>query len=177
MMTPRTQRPAADEFPAYYGRYIDQVPDGDVVALLGQQIERTRNLLAALTDAQARFRYADGKWSPKEIINHLADAERVFSYRLLTFARADATPLPGFDENAWVPSSGADELPLAQVVDELAKVRGATIALLKSLPDAAWGRSGTANGKPISVRALAWIIAGHEVHHARVLAERYVGAS
>ncbi len=177
MTTPHTQRPAADEHPPYYARYIDQVPAGDVVTLLGQQIERTRNLLAPLTDAQARFRYAEGKWSPREIIGHLADAERVFSYRLLTFARGDAGPLPGFDENTYVPASEVDRLPLGQVVNELTRVRGATIALLEGLPDAAWGRVGTANGKPISVRALAWIIAGHEIHHCRVLAERYIGAS
>lgn len=177
MTTPRTQRPAADEYPPYYALYINQVPEGDVIALLGQQIERTRNLLAPLTDAQARFRYAEGKWSPKEIVGHLADAERVFSYRLLTFARSDSSPLPGFDENAYVPASEADRLPLVQVVDELARVRGATIALLQGLPDAAWTRSGTANGKSISVRSLAWIIAGHEIHHARVLAERYIGTS
>jgi hypothetical protein len=177
MNTQRTRRPAVDEHPPYYAQYIEKVPAGDVVALLGQQIERTRNLLAPLTDAQARFRYAEGKWSPKEIIGHLADAERVFSYRLLTFARGDAGPLPGFDENAYVPASEIDRLPLGQVVDELARVRAATIALLEGLPDAAWGRVGTANGKPITVRALAWIIAGHEIHHARVLAERYIGAS
>ena len=105
-------RPVPGEFTAYFGTYIDKVPDGDVIAALESGIGTTRKLLAPVEEARGGYRYAEGKWSPKEIIGHLADAERVFSYRLLTFARGDAGPLPGFDENSYVPASEIDRLPL-----------------------------------------------------------------
>ena len=109
----------------------------------------------------------------KEVVVHLSDAERIFSYRALRLARGDATPLPGFDENAYAPESGADAQPLAALVTEWADVRQATLGLLRHLPAAAWTRRGTASGCPVSVRALAWIIAGHVRHHPSTLEERY----
>jgi hypothetical protein len=170
-------RPAAGEFIPYYGKYIDLVAAGHLADILNAQRDATRSLLAPLDDARALHRYAPGKWSVKEVIGHLADAERVFAYRALRFARADATPLAGFDENAFVPAGGFDRRPLRSMIEEFAAVRGATVAMIGSFDEAAWMRQGTANGAGISVRALGAIIAGHELHHVGLLRARYgVGA-
>jgi len=166
-------RPAAGEFIPYYGEYIGLVPAGNLAAILAAQQAATQRLLSALDDARALHRYAPGKWSVKEVIGHLADAERVFAYRALRFARADATPLAGFDESTYVPAGGFDRRPLRSMLDEFAAVRGSTQALFTGLDEAAWLRQGTANGAAISVRALGWIIAGHELHHLAILRERY----
>lgn len=166
-------RPAADEFPYHYAGYVDRVPEPDPVDAMARQIEETAALLARVSDADALKRYAPGKWSVKEVVGHIADAERIFSYRALRFARADVTPLASFDENAFIPAGGFDRRPLADLAAELQDVRRASLALFRGFDDAAWGRSGTASGKPISVRALAYIIAGHERHHVAILKERY----
>jgi DinB family protein len=166
-------RPAAAEYDSYYGRYIDKVPEGDLLRTLAGQARETQALLAGLSDAKALHRYAAGKWSIKEVIGHVADTERVYSYRALRFARADATALPGFDENAWVPAGNFDARPLADLAAELDAVRRATLALFRGLDAAALARRGTANDAAISVRAIAWIIAGHERHHVALLHERY----
>ena len=171
----RTTKPGSGEFTPYYQSYIDEVPSGDVVATLEAQRKETAALLAGAAAAKADFRYAPGKWSVKEIVGHVADAERVFAYRALRFARGDATPLPGFNENAWVPAGNFGARTLADLATELAAVRDGTLALARSLDDAAAAGRGTANGKEISVRALVWITAGHERHHLRVLRERYLG--
>lgn len=168
-------RPAPDEYAPYYGSYVSQVPDGDVIATLAGQIEETFALLRPLSDEQARFRYAPDKWSVKEIVTHLTDAERVFMYRALSFGRGATDSLPSFDENAWAPAAEADNVPLDELLDEFAAVRSATVGLLAHFPRDAWHRRGIASGKGVSVRALAWITAGHERHHRRVLAERYLG--
>ena len=166
-------RPAAVEYAPYYGRYIDKVPEGDLLGTLEDQARETQTLLAGLSDAKALHRYAPGKWSVKEVIGHVTDAERVFSYRALRFARADSTPLPGFDENAWVPPGNFDARALKDLAAELDAVRRATIALFRGLDPAALARGGTASDNPVSVRAIAWIIAGHERHHVALLHERY----
>lgn len=170
-----TIRPAADEYAPYYGTYVALVPDGDVVATLAGQIDETLALLRPLTDEQARFRYATGKWSVKEVVGHLTDAERVFTYRALSFGRGASDPLPAFDEDAWVPPAEFDAVPLDELLDGFASVRSATVALFSQFPREAWRRQGLASGKPITVRALAWVSAGHERHHLRVLRERYLG--
>ena len=167
-------RPAADEFAPYYNTYVSVVPDGDVVAALASQIDETLDLLRPLSDAQALHRYAPDKWSVKEIITHLTDAERVFTFRGLWFARKAPDALPPFDENAWAPEAQADAVPLEELLDEFAAVRAATVSLYSHLPAEAWSRRGIASGKSVSVRALAWICAGHELHHVRVLRERYL---
>jgi len=167
-------RPAPDEYAPYYGTYVSQVPDGDVVATLAAQVDDSLALLRPLSEEQARFRYAPGKWSVKEIVTHLTDAERVFTYRALWFARGAADSLPSFDENAWAPVAEADAVPLDELLDELASLREATVALFAHLPREAWQRRGIASGKGVSVRALAWITAGHERHHMKVLRERYL---
>jgi len=167
-------RPAADEHSPYYGAYVALVPDGDVVATLAGQVEATLAAVRPLTEEQARFRYAAGKWSVKEVVGHLTDAERVFTYRALWFGRGAGDPLPSFDEDAWVPPAEFDAVPLDELLDGFASVRSATVALLSQFPRDAWRRRGIASGKPITVRALAWITAGHERHHLRVLQERYL---
>jgi hypothetical protein len=165
--------PAAREYAPFYAGYIARVPEGDLEAQLARQHERTRALLAPLSASQARHRYAPGKWSVIEVLGHMADAERVFAYRALRFARGDETPLAGFDEAAWVPAGGFERRALGDVLDEFGAVRKATLALLGGLDPEAVDRSGLANDKPITVRALAYIIAGHELHHVAVLRERY----
>lgn len=167
-------RPAADEYAPYYDTYVSKVTEPDLVALLVDLQGSTARFLAGLTEAQAAHRYAPGKWSVREVIGHLADSERIFSYRLLRIARADTTPLPGFDENAYVPSGDFERRPLASVAAEFAAVRGATVALLEGLTAEALARVGTASGKPISARALAYIIGGHERHHLGVIRDRYL---
>lgn len=166
-------RPAADEFPYHYVAYVDRVPETDPVDAMARQIGETAALLARVSDADALKRYAPGKWSVKEVVGHITDAERIFSYRALRFARADVTPLASFDENAFIPAGGFDRRPLPELAAELQDVRRATLSLFRGFDEAAWGRSGTASGKPISVRALAYIIAGHERHHVAILKERY----
>jgi hypothetical protein len=166
-------RPEAGEYLPYYGTYIARVPAGDVAEILDAQQASTQRLLAPLGEARARHRYAPDKWSVKEVIGHLADAERVFAYRALRFARADESPLTGFDEKAYVPVADFDRRTLTSLLAEFAAVRAATLVLLTSLDEAAWLRRGTANGAGVSVRALACIIAGHELHHVAILRERY----
>lgn len=170
-------RPKPDEYPPGYQRYIDRVPDGDLLAHLERQMQETRALLAPLDPERARFRYEEGKWSVTEVVGHIADTERIFAYRALRFARGDATPLPGFDENAYVPVAGFDRRTLAEVLDEAGAVRVASVALLRGLDAPDFARRGVANDQTFSVRALAYAIAGHAAHHVHVLRERYgIGA-
>jgi hypothetical protein len=166
-------RPEPPEYAPFYASYIARVPPGDLIEILGLQGALTQRLLAPLDETHALHRYAPGKWSVKEVLGHLADAERVFAYRALRFARADETPLPGFDEQKWVPAGGFDRRPLPALLAELAAVRAATRAQFTGFDAAAWLRRGTANNNPVSVRALGAIIAGHELHHVAILRERY----
>lgn len=167
-------RPAADEYAPFYETYVGKVTEPDLVSLLTSQQASTAKFLAGLTETQAAHRYAPGKWSLREVIGHLADSERIFAYRLLRIARADTTPLPGFDENLYVPGGEFERRPLASVAAEFASVRAATLTLLEGTTPEALARMGTASGKPISARALAFIIAGHEKHHLGVIRERYL---
>ena len=166
-------RPQPAEYDAYYRSYVEAVPEGPLLDLLQRQSDELLEMMARIHDAEALYRYAAGKWSVKEVVGHLCDAERVFAYRALAVARGDRTPLPGFDENRWVEVAGFDRQPLAALMAEAARVRGATLSLLGSLGDEELARQGVANGSSISARALAWIIAGHERHHLQVLVERY----
>lgn len=166
-------RPGPSEYAEFYGTYVDQVPDGDVLELLAAQGESTGRLLAGIGESRAMVRYAEGKWSIKEVVGHLADAERVFCYRALTAARGDRTSLPGFDENDYVARAGFDRHSLAALAADLGRVRRATLSLYRTFSAEEAASRGIANGTEISVRALAWITAGHERHHVRVLGERY----
>lgn len=176
-MSMHTTRPAFGEFNEYYADYIQEAPDGDILQTLARQGDDTHRLLSALDEKQAMHRYADGKWSVKEVALHLADAERVFGYRALTFARADAGPLPGFDENSWTPESHADRRPIQDIAGELTSARQANLRFFAGVDEEQWLRRGTASGNPFSVRALAWIIAGHQAHHIRILKERYLNGA
>ena len=169
-------RPDATEYAPFYAGYVARVPDGDIVPQLARQVDDTAALVRGLSDAQGGFRYADGKWSVKEVIGHLADTERVMAYRALRAARGDATPLPPFDENLFVANARFDARTLPDLVAELRAVRAATIAFLSRLTSDEGARRGVASGHEVSARALAWIIAGHELHHAAVLRERYLSA-
>ena len=166
-------RPAPDEFFEYYGKYIEMVPGDDAMPAMRDQIGDTIRLLEPLDEQKALHRYAPGKWSVKEVVGHLSDSERVFAYRALRMGRGDTTPLAGFDEKAFVPAGRFDARPLADVLHEFDFVRAASVALFRGMDDEALLRRGTANDKKISVRALAWILAGHELHHRRLLIERY----
>lgn len=171
------ERPGQDEYAQVYAGYIARVPPGDIVAILRDQFGGTRQLLSALTEEQASYAYGRGKWTIKEVVGHLADVERMLSCRALRFARGDQTPVPGFDENTYVPAGRFGDRRLTDLVAELEAARFSTVALLAGLPQMAWMRRGVANGQSVSVRALAWIIAGHELHHRSVLEERYLVAA
>jgi uncharacterized damage-inducible protein DinB len=174
MTTAAIPRPAPSEYVPYYETYISKVPKGDVLKVLEDQRHDTQQLLAGLSDAKALHRYAPEKWSIKQVVGHMMDTERVFCYRALAFGRADGNPLPGFDEKAWAPAGRFDARTLKDLAAELDAVRRATIALFSGLDDEALTRRGVANNNPITVRALAWIIAGHERHHVAILRERYL---
>lgn len=165
--------PAADEYAPFYAGYVASIRDEDVLYVLALQPAELRRMCADLSDQEALARYAPGKWSVKEVVGHLVDAERVFSYRALRIGRGDATPLAGFDENAYVAAAGSEGRPMADLLGEFAAVRAATLALFRGMPDAAWERRGVANGLPVSTRALAHIAAGHVRHHVNLLRERY----
>ncbi|MDZ7778388.1 MAG: DinB family protein [Gemmatimonadota bacterium] len=176
MKTHRTIRPRADadEYAPFYAGYVERVPDGDVVATLAGSAPAMSELLEGISEETAERGYAPGKWSLKEVVQHCADAERVFQYRALRFARGDRTELPGFEEDAYTPASRADERTLATLLDELASVRAATISLFEGLPDDTWTNRGRASGVEMTVRGLAWITAGHLLHHVDVVRERYL---
>src|SRR6202050_5789183 len=171
--SPAIAPPQPSEMPPYYGRYIALVPGHDILTTLDEQRRQTVLLLSCRTDEAGDFRYAPGKWSAKEVIGHICDTERVFAYRALRIARADATPLEGFEQDDYVRNGPFAQRPLADQVEDFIAVRRATLSLLRNLDEAAWLRRGTANKNEVSVRALAYIIAGHELHHRRILEEKY----
>ncbi|MGB7213344.1 MAG: DinB family protein [Gemmatimonadales bacterium] len=176
-MSTTIPRPAESEYKPFYHNYISMVPEGDLLKTLADQFEAHAKTLAHVPADREQHRYAPDKWTVAEVVGHLADSERVIAYRVLRFARQDATPLSGFDEKVWTPASNYAKRRLADVVAEFRAVRQGTIALLKGLDPEAFARSGTANNSAISVRALAYTVAGHERHHMMILKERYgVGA-
>jgi hypothetical protein len=168
----RIPKPEADEHVPYYGKYIQLVGD-DALAALRASSAATPRLLSGVAEPRAMFRYGPDKWSVKEVLGHIIDGERVFAYRALRFARKDATPLAGFDENEWVPAGRFDRRTLADLVAEYEAVRAATLAMFGSFDEEDLLRRGKANDAVVSVRALAHIIAGHELHHVGLLRERY----
>lgn len=168
------QRPQAGEFNPYYEKYIARVPDGDFVEQLARNADETLAILRAIPDNAGDRAYAEGKWSIKELVGHICDAERIFSYRLLRIGRGDQTPMESFDENAFVPAGDFAQRTMASLNEEFASVRAATITLVAGLPTDGWLRLGAASGSPVSARALAFIIAGHELHHREILLTRYL---
>lgn len=168
------QRPQSDEHAEYYAKYITKVPDGDLIAQLGAQAAETAKLLKGLSPERGDFSYGPGKWTIKQVVGHMIDAERVFSYRAMRFARNDTTELASFDENSYVDNANFTQRTLGDLVDEFEGVRAATIHFAKNLDADALTRRGTASNYPVSVRALLYIIAGHERHHTMLLRERYL---
>lgn len=167
-------RPATTDFAAAYAGYLSLVEDtDDIVAVIEAQSAEMQKLLATLDESRAGYRYADGKWSIREVIGHVADSERIFGYRALAIARGETQPLPGFDENDYVRNAAFDEWKLGDLAEQYALVRRSHIVLFRNVPADAWERRGIVNGAEITVSALAWIIAGHERHHVKVLRERY----
>jgi DinB superfamily len=176
MMNENIAKPEPTEYMPYYGKYVSLVPDGDIVSLLGQQIEETAGLLNSIPESRSGFRYAPDKWSIKELLGHLIDTERIFAYRALRFARNDKTPLPGYEQDDYVANGSFDNYTLTDLVSEFKSVRQSTVFLFKHLDPNAWTRSGLANNGEASVRALAHIIAGHELHHRAILSGTYLSA-
>jgi hypothetical protein len=170
---PTIARPQADEHLPYYSKYIDRVPDGDLVAMLREQLMDTVALLRKVPKDREDYAYGPGKWTIKEVVGHVIDTERVMAYRALSVGRNDPVNLPSFDENAWVPAANFGRLSLAELVEELEVVRAATIQLAKHLDPKALVNRGTANGAVVTPRALFYIIAGHERHHVALFRERY----
>jgi hypothetical protein len=164
--------PDVSEFAPFYAGYIARVTEEPMVALV-QQAATTEGALRRIPDASAGHRYAEGKWTVRDIVGHLADTERVMSYRALRIGRGDATPLAGFDENVFAKTAHAEDREWGTLVDDLTTVREATLALFRSFDPDAWRRLGTANGAAVSVRALAHVIVGHERHHLEILKARY----
>ncbi|WP_068785014.1 DinB family protein [Paenibacillus phocaensis] len=167
-------RPQAGEYAKHFAPYIDEVPEGDLLAYLENQPKLLRQKWAGVSEEQANYRYAEGKWSVKEVLGHMTDTERIMSYRMLRIARGDSTPLPGFEEELFVRQAGFDRLSIEELLRGFEIVREATLALVRQLDAAAWTRMGTAAGEPASARSLAYNIAGHAQHHARILNERYM---
>jgi hypothetical protein len=169
-------RPDATEYAPFYARYVAEVPEDDPVVALRASGRELLDALATVPESRGGFRYAADKWSVREVIGHLIDAERIFGYRALRLARADATPLPGFEENDYARTAGSDARTLADLTGELRVVRDGTVRLFESFLEEAWPRRGVVNGREVSVRALAYITAGHARHHLAVLRERYAVA-
>jgi hypothetical protein len=173
MSTLRVSRPAIDEAAAYYQTYIAEVGGDNIGEQLAEQLSQVERLFSRLDDATALSRYAPGKWSIKELLGHLNDAERIFSYRLLRISRGDSTPLPGFDQNPYVVAGRFDERLLLDLVGEFRSIRLCTVALASGIPADAWTQRGVASEYPVSARALLYIILGHVAHHLLVLRDRY----
>ena len=170
----RETKPSTGEFLDYYRRYVSLVPDGDVISTLAGQMKETQALLRGMPASKGSYRYAPGKWSVNEMLGHMIDSERIFGIRALRFARNDPTPLPGFEQDDYVRGASFDACALRDLAAELESVRVSTIFFYKHLDEEAWMRRGTANGALVTVRALAYITAGHELHHRRMLRERYL---
>jgi hypothetical protein len=170
-------RPKPGEYAPYYDRYISLVPSDDILNTLDQQRRDTMMLLCGRDDDDGDFRYAPDKWSAKEVLGHVCDTERIFAYRALRISRADATPMAGFEQDDYVRNGPFAQRPLADLIEDFIAVRRATLSLLRNLDEAAWMRRGIANKNEVTVRALAYIIAGHELHHRRILEEKYFAAS
>jgi hypothetical protein len=172
-MSTSAVRPIQNEYDSYYHRYISLVPEEDVLIALDQQLAETLILLRSLSEQHGTFRYEPDKWSVKEVLGHLIDTERIMSYRALRIARNDRTPIPGFEQDDYVRNGDFDKRSVSNLAREFEQVRRSTISLFRNLEPEAWERKGIANSVEISVRALAFIIAGHELHHKAILKDRY----
>ena len=169
-----TGRPLPSEAAAYYFTYIDRVPGDDPLSEMDRQLEEAASLFAGISEEASRFRYQPEKWSLRQLLNHITDSERAFAFRALWFARGFAAPLPGYDQDIAAAGAAADDVAWADHVEEFRQVRPSTISLFRNMPAEAWSRTGIASDNPFTVRALAFIIAGHVAHHIAVMRERYL---
>jgi uncharacterized damage-inducible protein DinB len=169
-------RPEATEYAEYYANYISKVPGSDVLSVLESQRLQMLQVFAGRSERDGSFRYAPGKWTVKEVLGHITDTERIFAYRALRIARADQTPLPGFEQDDYVRSAAFGDRTLAGLAEEFAAVRIASVSLLRSFNEEAWSRRGVASQKDVTVRALGFMMAGHQIHHRIILEERYFPA-
>jgi uncharacterized damage-inducible protein DinB len=168
-------RPVSGEFHEYYDRYVSRVADGDIVETLSTQWEATRTLLASVPPEREEYRYAEGKWSVREVVGHLADVERLFAFRALWIARGAVDGQPSMEQDDWVATSNAGSRRLADLVAEWGAARHANVLMFASFDEDTWSRRGTAGGHPLTVRAVPWIMAGHELHHRALLKRDYLG--
>lgn len=168
--------PETSEYAPYYGRYISLVKGNDILAVLHQQVPQTKALLSSLSDQQGDFRYAPEKWNIKQVLGHLIDSERIFAYRALRIARADQVPMEGFEQDDYVRRGNFEKRSISDLLEEYETVRAATLTLFRNLDPAAWNRRGVANNHEVTVRATAYIIAGHELHHMQILNDKYLPA-
>jgi len=166
-------KPEPSEYAPYYDRYISLITGSDILGTLEAQRRQMLLLLSGRNESDGDFRYASDKWSAKEVLGHVCDTERIFTYRALRIARADRTPIEGFEQDDYIKNGPFARIPLAEIIEDYIAVRRATITLLRNLDEAAWARRGIANKNEITVRALAYVIAGHELHHRRMLEEKY----
>jgi hypothetical protein len=170
-------RPDTTEYAPYYHKYVSLVSESDILTRLSRQLDETLALLESISESQADYRYAPDKWSIKELVGHLIDTERIFAYRALRFARNDNTPLQGFDQDDYIRGASFNDCAMSDLASEFAHVRRSSLSLFKHLSEEAWKRKGAANDSEVSVRALAYIIAGHELHHMEILRSRYLQSS
>ncbi|MEO8573903.1 MAG: DinB family protein [Pyrinomonadaceae bacterium] len=168
-------RPDNAEYAPYYERYVSLVTDSDVMNTLGAQTTQLQNIFTGMPEEKGEFRYADGKWSIKELLGHLIDGERMFAYRVLRISRGDETPIEGFEQDGYIENAHSNERSFADLLEEFSLVRRANMIFFKNLTDDAWLRIGTASNATVSVRALGHIMAGHIEHHLTILKERYLG--
>jgi hypothetical protein len=166
-------RPEPGEYNPYYDRYISLVAGTDILSTLDSQRRQTLLLLSGRNDEDGNFRYAPEKWSAKEVLGHVCDTERIFAYRALRISRGDQTPIEGFEQDDYVKNGPFARMPLEEIVEDYIAVRRATLTLFRNLEEAAWTRRGVANKNEVSVRAIAYTLAGHELHHRRILEEKY----
>jgi hypothetical protein len=167
-------RPEKNEYGEYYETYVSLVQEADIVPVLERQLEEVNNLLSGISEDRALHAYAPGKWTIKELIGHLTDGERIFAYRALRVSRDDKTPMEGFEQEGYIENANFNQMPLADLIDEFALSRKANLIFFKNLTDEAWLRTGTASNAPVTVRSLAYIMAGHVRHHVNILQSRYL---
>lgn len=167
-------RPEKGEYAEYYERYVSLVEETDIVAVLETQQAEMLEVFETISEEKSHFAYGADKWTIKELIGHLTDGERIFAYRALRISRADETPIEGFEQDGYIENSNFNNTPFSELTGELLLTRKSNLILFKYLQDEAWSRTGTASGNPVSVRALAYIMAGHIRHHLNILNERYL---
>lgn len=171
---PRIAAPLRTEYPPYFHQYLTELPAGDILSLLRRQVASLVADIGGLDDKRALYRYAPSKWSIKEVVGHMIDAERVFAYRAMCFARGEGQSLPGFDEDAWVAAADFDRRSLPGLLEELRQVRAASLAMFEAMEPGVFDRRGIANNRVTSVRAVPFVLGGHVEHHTRILRERYL---